>query len=241
METFLDRLHARARAIGPLRRLAIISRILLALAFIPTGTVKLLGQRFTLMSPDTAIGGFFEAMYQTGFYWNFLGLAQVIAGVLLLVPWTATLGAVVTFPLVLNIFLITLSVGFRGTPLITGGMLLAATFLVCWDYHRLKAIIWPGAAATVGGAGAGGQQAPAIGQLEMAGYVIGTTCGLGVFAALRSLIPTEAVVPLLAGGTAAGLMVLAGWIREAARALSPTPTLPPSSSDRRARRSSRSD
>lgn len=215
METFLDRLHAGARRIPALHRLAVISRILLALAFIPTGMVKLLGHRFTLMSPDTAIGGFFEAMYQTGFYWNFLGLAQVMAGVLLLVPWTATLGAVVTFPLVLNIFLVTLSVGFRGTPFITGGMLLAATFLVCWDYHRLKAIIWPGAAPAVGGAGAGGQEAPAIGRLEMAGYVIGTTCGLGVFTALRSLIPTQTVVPLLVGGGVAGLMVLAAWIREA--------------------------
>ena len=216
METFFDRLHARARASGPLHRLAIISRILLALAFIPTGMVKLLGQRFTLMSPDTAVGGFFEAMYQTGFYWNFLGLAQVMAGVLLLLPWTATLGAAVTFPLVLNIFLVTVSVGFRGTPFVTGGMLLAATFLVCWDYHRLKAIIWPAAAPAVGGIGGiDSPEAPVIGRLEMAGYVIGTMCGLGVFTALRSLIPSETVIPLLVVGGAAGLMVLAAWIREA--------------------------
>lgn len=212
METFLDRLHAGARRIPALHRLAVISRILLALAFIPTGMVKLLGQRFTLMTPDTAIGGFFEAMYQTGLYWNFLGLAQVIAGVLLLVPWTATLGAAVTFPLVLNIFLITISVGFGGTPFVTGGMLLAATFLVCWDYHRLKAILWPGAAAT--GADTGSPEARAIGRLEMAGYVFGTMCGLGVLAALRNLIPTETVVPLLVGGGAAGLMVVVAWIRE---------------------------
>lgn len=157
METFLDRLHARARAIGPLHRLAIVSRILLALAFIPTGMVKLLGQRFTLMSPDTPIGGFFEAMYQTGFYWNLLGLAQVMAGVLLLVPWTATLGA----------------------------------------------------------AGTGHSEPAGIGRLEMAGYVIGTSCGLGVFAAIRGLVPTGTVIPLLIGGVAAGLMVLAAWIREA--------------------------
>ncbi len=215
METFFDRLHARARAIGPLHRLAIISRILLAVAFIPSGMVKLLGRRFTLISPDTAVGGFFEAMYQTGFYWNFLGLAQVTAGILLLVPWTATLGATVTLPLVLNIFLITVSVGFRGTPYVTGGMLLAATFLVCWDYHRLKAIIWPGAAPAVGGADTRDPEKSTIGRLEMAGYVIGTMCGLGVFAALRGLIPSETVNPLLIGGGAAGLMVLVAWLRGA--------------------------
>lgn len=214
METFLDRLHVGARRIPALHRLAVVSRILLALAFIPTGTVKLLGQRFTLMSPDTAVGGFFEAMYQTGFYWNFLGLSQVLAGLLLLVPATATLGAVVTFPLVLNIFLITVSVGFRGTPFVTGGMLLAATFLLCWDYHRLKAVLWPG--ATAGPAiEAAGKPAADIGRLERAGYVLGTACGLGALAVTRSLLPRDALVPLLAGGLAAALMVAVAWIRGA--------------------------
>lgn len=83
-------------------------------------------------------------------------------------------------------------------------------------YHRLKAIIWPRAAPAVGGAGGiDSPTAPAIGRLEMAGYMIGTTCGLGVFAALRSLIPSETVVPLLAGGGVAELMVLTAWIKEA--------------------------
>lgn len=207
VEAFLDRLHAGARRVPALHRLAVVSRILLALAFIPTGTVKLLGQRFTLMGPDTSVGYFFEAMYQTGFYWNFLGLSQVLAGVLLLLPWTATLGAVVTFPLVLNIFLITVSVGFRGTPFITGGMLLAATFLVCWDYPRLRAILWPGGSPSDG--------PPArIGRLEKAGYALGTGCGLGVFAAVRGLLPREVVLPLLVGGCLAVLMVVVAWIRE---------------------------
>lgn len=206
----LDRLHAGARRIPALHRLAVISRILLALAFIPTGMVKLLGERFTLMSPDTPVGGFFEAMYQTGFYWNFLGLSQVLAGVLLVLPWTSALGAAVTFPLVLNIFLITLSVGFKGTPFVTGAMLLAATFLVCWDYHRFRPLLWPGAVpAPEGDATAGG-----VGGLERAGYVLGTACGLGVFAALRGLVPRAIVLPLLVGGVAAAGMVLVAWVRD---------------------------
>ena len=94
----LDALHLRARAWTPLHRLAIISRVLLALAFIPTGMVKLLGQRFTLLPTTDPVGAFFEAMYQTGFYWNFLGLGQVAAGMLLLIPATTTLGAVCFFP-----------------------------------------------------------------------------------------------------------------------------------------------
>lgn len=220
VEEKLDRLHEGARRIPALYRLAVISRILLALAFIPTGMVKLLGQRFTLMGPDTPVGYFFEAMYQTGFYWNFLGLSQVLAGVLLLIPWTATLGAVVTFPLVLNIFLITLSVGFRGTPFITGGMLLAATFLVCWDYHRLKAILWPGVAPSP--AAVSRPASARMGRLEKAGYALGTVCGLGVLGAVRSLLPREVVLPLLAGGGVAVLMVVAAWIGSFVRGARPS-------------------
>lgn len=113
VERFFDRLHVKARRVSALHRLAVVSRILLALAFIPTGMVKLLGQRFTLMGPDTPVGYFFEAMYQTGFYWNFLGLSQVLAGVLLLIPWTATLGAVVL-------------------PLLVGGGIAASMVIVSW-------------------------------------------------------------------------------------------------------------
>ncbi len=47
------------------------------------------------------------------------------------------------FPVIVNIFLITLSMGFRGTPVITGLMLLGSIFLLCWDYDRLAGILRP--------------------------------------------------------------------------------------------------
>ncbi|WP_128124742.1 hypothetical protein [Chryseobacterium carnipullorum] len=46
-------------------------RYLVGFAFFPSGLTKLIGNRFTVLSTDTPIGYFFEAMYQTGFYWNF--------------------------------------------------------------------------------------------------------------------------------------------------------------------------
>jgi uncharacterized membrane protein YphA (DoxX/SURF4 family) len=58
MEQFLDRVHASARANPAFQRLALISRILLALAFVPAGLVKLLGERFTLMGIDNPVGFF---------------------------------------------------------------------------------------------------------------------------------------------------------------------------------------
>jgi uncharacterized membrane protein YphA (DoxX/SURF4 family) len=204
MERFLDRLHARARANPAFQRLTVITRILLALAFVPTGLVKLLGERFTSLGMDNAIGLFFEALYQSGAYWNFVGFAQVIAGTLLLIPRTTTLGAVLYFPIILNIFVITVALDFRGTPFITGAMLLASFFLLCWDYDRLKAVLFPPARAGV---------TFAMSRLERMGYLIGTTAGLGVFGWTRGFVPRAALPALLAIGLAAVLMVLIAWVR----------------------------
>ena len=137
----LDRLHAAARRHVWLGRLAIVTRVLLALGFTPSGWTKLVGHRFTQLGPDTPVGFFFEALYRTGFYWQFLGAVQLLAAVLLVIPRTTTLGAVLYFPVIVNIFLITVSMHFQGTPVITGLMLLGSVFLLCWDYDRLVPIL----------------------------------------------------------------------------------------------------
>lgn len=134
----LDRAHARVSEQTWLRRFTVFTRILLALGFVPSGITKLLGNRFTTLGLDNPVGFFFESLYRTGFYWRFLGLCQLAAALLLLIPKTATIGALVYFPLILNIFVITVSLHFTGTPVITGLMLLANIYLLCWDYDKLK-------------------------------------------------------------------------------------------------------
>ena len=199
-----DAWHRRARHSPALHRLAIISRVLLAVAFIPTGMVKLLGHRFTSLPVSDPVGAFFEAMYQTGFHWNFLGLGQVSAGILLLIPATTTLGAVCFFPIVLNITVVTWSVGFKGTMYITALMLLASIFLLAWDWDRLRSIV-----VTPHGRVREAVAPPSA--LERAGYVTGTLAVLGVFLAVRSFVPM-AVVPWLLGiGVISALMVLVAW------------------------------
>lgn len=95
MEPFLDHVHTRARAHPALQRLAVVSRILLAVGFIPTGLVKILGHRFTTtVDLNDPISAFFDEIYQTGAWWCFIGWAQLVARVCLLVPSLATLGAV---------------------------------------------------------------------------------------------------------------------------------------------------
>ncbi len=135
----LGKVHAWARSQPWLFRFTLMNRLLLAMAFLPTGLVKLTGQRFTLLPVENPVGFFFEAMYQTGLYWNFIGFMQVAAAILLLIPKTATLGAVLFLPVGFSIFLITWGVGFGGTVYVTAGMLLSVIYLVCWDGDRVWA------------------------------------------------------------------------------------------------------
>jgi uncharacterized membrane protein YphA (DoxX/SURF4 family) len=141
IENSLDALHARVKQNRLLQYFTAFNRIILAVAFIPSGLTKVLGNRFTQLPLDNPIGFFFEAFYQTGGWYRFVGIAQVLAAILLLIPRTSTLGATIFFPIVLNIMIITISVGFNGTWLITSLMFLANLYLICWDYDKFKPLL----------------------------------------------------------------------------------------------------
>jgi hypothetical protein len=112
-------------------------RYMIGFAFVFASFIKIQGKRFTQISPDEPIGYFFEAMYSTGFYWQFLGWGQLIAGALLMTQRFATFGVVVFFPIILNVFMITHSIDFgMGTPVITTLMLLGTMYLLAWDYKK---------------------------------------------------------------------------------------------------------
>ena len=140
MSLFED-LHKRIYHKKIFKLLTWVTRILLFLGFLPSGLKKLLGERFTLLGVDTAVGFFFEALYRTGFYWIFLGLIQLLAGLLLLIPKTSFLGAILYLPIIINIFIIVVSMNFKGTPYIAGLMLLANLYLIFWDYKKSKSIV----------------------------------------------------------------------------------------------------
>lgn len=117
------------------------TRVLLSLAFIPSGLKKLLGEPFTILGIDNPVGFFFKALYETGFYWNFLGFMQVLTAILIVIPRTAFFGAMLYFPIIINIFIIVIAMGFVGTPYIAGLMLLANFYLLLWDYKKTKRIV----------------------------------------------------------------------------------------------------
>ncbi len=139
--TPIEKLHSNIYGLKSFKVFTWLTRILLALAFIPSGLKKLLGQRFTILDIDNPVGFFFEALYQTGYYWNFLGFMQVLTAILLLIPKTTTLAAFLYLPIIINILVIVISMGFRGTPYIAGLMLLANLYLLFWDYKKVKRIV----------------------------------------------------------------------------------------------------
>ena len=125
-----------------LNTFVVITRYLIGFAFIPSGLKKIMGERFTQIGINNPIGFFFEGLYQAGFYWNFIGWAQVIAALLLMTQRFATLGAICFFFIVSNIWVITISLHFSGTWVITSLMLLAVIMLLVWDYDKWKYIFY---------------------------------------------------------------------------------------------------
>jgi hypothetical protein len=177
------------------------------MAFLPTGLVKATGQRFTLLPVENPVGFFFEAMYQTGPYWYFIGIMQVLSAVLIVIPATATVGALLFFPIILSIVLVTWGIGFGLTAWITTAMLLAVIYLLCWDADR----IWAAGHAVLARRR---QETPLLAGMtgvERTGWMLGGTMGLVFFLSTRGFVPKAVVIPMLVLGSAAVVLVLVGW------------------------------
>ena len=122
-------------------------RYVLGASFVYASIFKIQGKRF-MPEPSKdeslkSLSHFFEALYQADFYWQFIGWGQLIAGLLLMSQLFSTIGAVAFFIIILNIFIITISFQPSNILLITFFMLLANTFLLIWDWNKLKFIVLP--------------------------------------------------------------------------------------------------
>lgn len=128
-----------------LQLLIIYTRYLIGAAFVFASVVKIQGKRFTTIDginePVDSAWHMFETLYQSGLWWKVMGLGQLIAGLLLMTQRYAKLGALMFLPIVANVFIITLSYDFRGTPVITGLMLIANIILVLWDWDELRVLV----------------------------------------------------------------------------------------------------
>lgn len=120
---------------------SVFCRLSLAFALIVAGLVKIVGERFASgLSANHPMGAYLVALHNTGYYYTFIGIAQVVAAILLIIPRTVTLGALLYFPIITNIWLLSFSLRFEGSFITSPLMVLANLFLLLWNYDKLKYI-----------------------------------------------------------------------------------------------------
>ncbi len=141
----MEKIIFRLKCIKSFQVFTIFVRYLLGIAFVWASILKIKGIRFEPQSgEDTPFGSLshpLEAMYRSGFYCDFIGWGQLIAGLLIVSQIFSTLGAVVYFPIMLSIFVLTTA--FEGPIFLkmTSSMLLTNVYLLLWDWNKLKFII----------------------------------------------------------------------------------------------------
>ena len=135
-------LHHRIKQNRWMRYFTVFVRLVLALGFLPAGVVKIAGERFASgLSVNHPMGHYLEALHHTGYYYTWIGILQIIAAVLLLIPRTVLLGALIYFPIILNICILSYAVRFEGSMFTSPLMVLGSLYLLCWNYDKLKFIL----------------------------------------------------------------------------------------------------
>lgn len=137
----IEEIYYEAKSDKWIKGFVVFCRIALAASFIPAGYVKIIGERFAAGLPsNNPLAHYFDALLLTGYYYTFIGIAQIITAILILIPRTSLLGALIYFPIIVNICVLTYATRFDGTR-ITTMLVLACLFLLSWDYDRLKYIL----------------------------------------------------------------------------------------------------
>jgi uncharacterized membrane protein YphA (DoxX/SURF4 family) len=138
----VNRLHSETKENSWLWLFSLFCRLALAAGFIPSGIVKIMDERFASgLSVNHPMGSYLEALHHTGYYYTFIGIVQVTAALMLLIPRTATLGAFLYFPIILNICVLTFALRFDGSFFTAPLMTLANLYILGWNYEKWKYIL----------------------------------------------------------------------------------------------------
>lgn len=136
----LGSLLARARR-ERWAHLAVINlRIVVGFAFVPAGLKKILGEPFTDPSNTGPFHEFLHALYATGPLYLFVGVAQLLAAILLMTQRFATVGALLATPIVATILVFAWSTEVYPTASVVTLIALALLLLLVWDAHKWRAI-----------------------------------------------------------------------------------------------------
>ena len=113
---------------------SLIARILLGAIFIFAGSNHLFNFLPRQPTPPGPVGQFLTAMVETG-YMNFIGVCEVIAGLLVLVNRFAPLGLTILGPLIVNIFVINLLMAPKALPVAI--VIIILWFIGAWHFRSV--------------------------------------------------------------------------------------------------------
>jgi uncharacterized membrane protein YphA (DoxX/SURF4 family) len=134
---------ARARRHVTWHRLIAVLRLMIGFAFVPAGLKKLTGQPFTDPTNHGPFHDFLHAFHATGWFYNFVGVVQLVIAALLMTQAWAPLGAVLAVPVLVTIAAFCWSTAVVPTAIVVSLMLLGALALVAWELPRLRRALLP--------------------------------------------------------------------------------------------------
>lgn len=134
LETLLD----RARATRWTNLFVVNLRIFLGFAFVPAGLKKLLYQPFTDPAKTGDFHEFLHAFYATGYFYQFVGIMQLTAAVLLMSQRFATAGALLALPTFTAVTVFCWSTRAYFTAVMATLMLLGIIGLLIWDVRKWR-------------------------------------------------------------------------------------------------------
>ncbi len=87
---------------------------------------------------------YINGLKQTGYFWELLGICELIFGVLLIIQYTSFIGAILLIPITLHIFLFHLFLEFDeiGELIQTGALFLINSLLVLKERKIWKSLVW---------------------------------------------------------------------------------------------------
>ena len=128
--------------------LAVINlRILLAFAFLPAGIKKVLHQPFTDSTNHSRFHDFLHAFLATGWFYQFVGVLQLLVAVLLFSQRFTLAGAALALPIITAIVAFTWSTAVPFTATVATLMLLGVVALLLWELPRWRPLLNGEAAA----------------------------------------------------------------------------------------------
>jgi hypothetical protein len=147
MIAWLSRLHGKRWA-----NLCVINlRILIGFAFLPAALKKVLDQPFTDPENTGRFHDFLHAFRDTGWFYLFVGVCQLVAALLLFSQRFALLGALVALPILTAITAFCWSTQVYPTATVATLMWLGTVGLIVWDVERWRGLFGgapPGAIET---------------------------------------------------------------------------------------------